>query len=67
VIEVTRQMLEEKSKQARGNARFVPDKICDALLELSLPEFRKLPGIVQTWAGLYATARRHAESLKEVA
>lgn len=65
MIEITRVMLEEKMKQAKGEAPFVEDKICDALLALDLPEWRRLPGIVQNYAGLYDAAKRRRESLKE--
>jgi hypothetical protein len=65
VIEITRAMLDEKMKIARGDAPFVEDRICEELLALSLPEFRKLPGIVQTYAGLHDAAKRRLESLKE--
>jgi hypothetical protein len=67
VIEVTRAMLEEKIKQAKGEAPFIRDKICEALLALDWSEFRKLPGIVQNYAGLYDSAKRRVEQLKEVA
>lgn len=67
MIEVTNQMLDEKMKQAQGTALFVEDKIAQAVLDLELKDFRKLPGRVRTWAGLYATAKRKAESLSEVA
>lgn len=67
VIEVTSAMLEEKARQARGDAPFTEDEIASTVLNLNLPEFRKLPGVVQTWAGLYATAKRRHEQLVEVA
>lgn len=60
-------MLEEKMKMARGDIPFAEDKICDALLDLDMAEFRKLPGIVQNYAGLHLAAKRRLESLKEVA
>jgi hypothetical protein len=67
VIEVTKAMLEEKARQARGDAPLVEDKICQAFLDLDLPEFRKLSPMVQTWCGFYATAQRRAAQLAEVA
>lgn len=63
MIEITRAMLDEKMRIARGDAPFVADRICDELLALSLPEFRRLPGIVQTYAGLHDAAKRRLESL----
>ena len=57
MIEITKQMLDKKMKQANGSAVFVEDKIAQALLDLELKEFRKLPGRAQTWAGLYATTQ----------
>jgi len=67
MIEVTRAMLEEKIRQAKGESPFVEDKICEALLALDWSEYRKLPGIVQNYAGLYDSAKRKVASLKEVA
>lgn len=67
MIEVTSAMLEEKASQARGDAPFAEDAIASAVLSLSLPEFRKLPGVVQTWAGLYATAKARATSAHDAA
>ena len=64
MIEVTREMLVEKAKQAKGESVFVDDKICDALLALPLEEWRKLPGAVQNYAGLHDAAKRRLESLK---
>ena len=67
MIEITSEMLAEKMKQAKGEAPFVEDRICDELLALSLPEFRKYPGIVQTYAGLHGEAKRKHQQLAEVA
>ena len=64
MIEVTKAMLEEKMKQARGESPFVEDKICQALLDLDWSEYRKLPGIVQNYAGLYDSAKRYQAMLK---
>ncbi|MFL6333817.1 MAG: hypothetical protein ACJ754_10945 [Pyrinomonadaceae bacterium] len=66
MIEITRAMLEEKVRQAKGEAPFVVDKICEALLAYDLSEWRKLPGVVQNYAGLYGAAKRRQESLKGV-
>jgi hypothetical protein len=65
MLEVTAEMWEEKAKMARGDAPFVADRICDELLELSLPEFRKYPPRWQHYAGMYGEARRRAEALQE--
>lgn len=64
MIEVTREMLFEKSRQAKGESSFVEDKICDALLALPLEEWRKLPGAVQNYAGLHDAAKRRVEALR---
>ena len=64
MIEITRDMLAEKMKVARGDAPFVDDRICDELLALPLKEWRRLPGLVQNYAGLHAAAKRRLEALK---
>lgn len=66
MIEITREMLAEKMKQAKGDAPFVTDKICEALLA-DLNEWRKLPGIVKTYVGLYDAAKRRRDALQETA
>jgi len=64
VIEITRAMLDEKMKIARGDAPFVEDRICDELLALPLEEWRRLPGVVQNYAGLHAAAKRRQDALR---
>lgn len=67
MIEVTKTMLDAKIKQARGESPFVEDRIAQSLLDLDMTEWRKLPGILQTYAGLYDSAKRYVAQLKEVA
>jgi hypothetical protein len=65
MIEVTPEMWERKARMARGEIPFEEDKICDAVLASSLPEFRKYSPRWQSYAGLHGTAKRKFESLKE--
>jgi hypothetical protein len=67
VIEVTNDMIRAMMKQADGSVVFVENKIAQTVLDLGLREYYKLPGRVQTWAGLYATAQRRHEMLKDAA
>jgi len=67
MIEVTPEMWEQKAKMARGEIPFAEDKICDELLALPLPQFRKYPPRWQSFAGMHAEAKRKFDSLKEVA
>jgi hypothetical protein len=60
-------MLEEMSKMAKGATPFRENKIAEALLLVDLREFRKMPPRVQTWAGLYLSAKQFKEQLEEVA
>lgn len=65
MIEVTPEMWERKAKMARGELPFEEDKVCDAILALPLPEFRKYPPRWQHYAGMHGTAKRLHESLKD--
>jgi hypothetical protein len=65
MIEVTPAMWDHKAKMARGEIPFEEDKLCDAILALSLPEFRKHTPRWQNYAGMHGTAKRKFESLRE--
>lgn len=52
---------------AKGETPFRENKIAEALLVVDLREFRKMPARVQTWAGLYLSAKQYRDQLKEVA
>jgi hypothetical protein len=65
MIEVTPEMWERKAKMARGEIPFEDDRLCDELLALPLPEFRKYSPRWQHYAGMHGVARRKFESLKE--
>ena len=65
MIEVTPAMWEEKAKMARGETPFVEDKICDELLALSLPEFRKYPPRWQSYAGVDSSLKCNKWSFEE--
>lgn len=64
MIEVTPEMWERKAKMARGEIPFEADPLCNAVLALPLPEFRKLAPRWQNYAGMHGAAKRKFESMK---
>jgi hypothetical protein len=67
MVEVTSEMWERKARMARGEIPFAEDRVCDELLALPLPEFRKYPPRWQHYAGMHGEAKRRREQLLEVA
>ena len=63
MLEVSDDWLEQKRKEAKGEARFTKDALLDAVASGGLDEFRKLPGRWQTIIGYHNEAKRRAEAL----
>lgn len=65
MIEVSSDWLEQKRREAKGEARYTPDALLDAVASGDLKDFNRLPQRWKLIVGFHNEAKRRRRALRE--